>query len=64
MGYLVAALVIVLAVVVAVAIAKFLIGLLVIAVGLVAAVYIWYRLKDPFDRTHPISPTDERRGHP
>lgn len=44
MGFLIAALVIILAVVVAVAIAKFLIGLLIVAAGVIGAFYIWHRL--------------------
>lgn len=64
MGYLIAALVIVLAVVVAVAVAKFLFSLLVLVVGVAAAIYVWYRLKDPFRRPHPINSADERAGHP
>jgi len=63
MGYLIAALVIVLAIVLAVAVAKFLLGLLVIAAGVIAAGYIWYRLKDPFHRPHPVTPTEEQRQH-
>lgn len=63
MGYLIAALIIVLAIVLAVAIAKFLLGLLVIAIGVIAALYIWYRLKDPLQRPHPVTPTEEQRQH-
>jgi hypothetical protein len=44
MGYLIAALLIILAVVVAVAIAKLLIGLLIVAAGIIGAIYIWRRL--------------------
>lgn len=63
MGYLIAALIIILAIVVAVAVAKLLIGLLVVAAGVAAAVYIWYRLKDPLHRPHPVTPTEQQHQH-
>lgn len=44
MGFLIAALVIFLAIVVAVAIAKLLISALVVIAGVVGAIYIWRRL--------------------
>ena len=44
MGYVIAALVIILAIVVAVAVAELLIKLLVIAAGVIGAIYIWRRL--------------------
>ena len=59
MGYLIAALVIILAIVLAVAIAKVLISLLVIAAGVVAALYIWYRL-----RSDTVTPTGSQPHRP
>lgn len=64
MGYLIAALVIILAVVVAVAIAEFLIGVLVVAAGIVAALYLWNRLRDDQRRPHPITSTPSQRDRP
>ena len=46
MSFLVAALLIVLAIVIAVAVAKLLAGVLIIAAGVIGAIYIWRRLSD------------------
>lgn len=46
MSILIAALLIVVAVVIAIAVAKLLFGVLVVAAGVIGAIYIWRRLSD------------------